>query len=32
MAVDQVIQVGLVPKYVATTPDGRYVLVSNWCS
>ncbi len=32
MAVTQVIPVGLVPKYVATTPDGRYVLVSNWCS
>ena len=32
LAVDQAIQVGLVPKYVATTPDGRYVLVTNWCS
>jgi YVTN family beta-propeller protein len=32
MAIDQVIQVGLVPKYVATTPDGKYVLVTNWCS
>jgi YVTN family beta-propeller protein len=31
LAVDQVIKVGPVPKYVATTPDGRYVLVSNWC-
>ena len=20
------------PKYVAVTPDGRYVLVTNWCS
>ncbi len=30
--IDQVIQVGLVPKYVAVTPDGRYVLVANWCS
>jgi YVTN family beta-propeller protein len=30
--IDQVIQVGSVPKYVATTPDGRYVLVTNWCS
>ena len=30
--VDQVIPVGSVPKYVATTPDGRYVLVSNWCT
>jgi YVTN family beta-propeller protein len=32
LVIDQVIQVGLVPKYVATTPDGRYVLVTNWCS
>ena len=32
LAVDQVIQVGLVPKYVAVTPDGRYVLVTDWCS
>jgi YVTN family beta-propeller protein len=31
LAVDQVIQVGPVPKYVAVTPDGRYVLVTNWC-
>ena len=32
LAIDQAIKVGLVPKYVATTPDGRYVLVSHWCS
>ena len=32
LAVDQAIQVGMVPKYVATTPDGKYVLVTNWCS
>jgi YVTN family beta-propeller protein len=32
LAVDQVIPVGMVPKFVATTPDGRYVLVTNWCS
>lgn len=32
LKVDQVIEVGLVPKYVAVTPDGRYVLVTNWCS
>lgn len=32
LAVDQVIQVGLVPKYVAVTPDGKYVLVTDWCS
>lgn len=30
--IDQVIQVGAVPKYVETTPNNRYVLVSNWCS
>ncbi len=32
LEIDQAIGVGSVPKYVATTPDGRYVLVSNWCS
>ena len=32
LAVDQAIPVGLVPKYVAVTPDGRYVLVTDWCS
>jgi YVTN family beta-propeller protein len=32
LQIDQVIQVGLVPKFLAVTPDGRYVLVSNWCS
>ena len=31
-AIDQVIAVGKVPKYVATTHDGKYVLVSNWCT
>ena len=31
-AIDQVILVGSVPKYVATTPDGRYVPVTNWCT
>ena len=31
LVVDQVIKVGPVPKYVATTPDNRYVLVTNWC-
>ncbi len=30
--IDQVVQVGSVPKYVVTTPDGRYVLVTNWCT
>ncbi len=32
LEIDQAVAVGSVPKYVATTPDGRYVLVSNWCS
>ena len=32
LAVDQVVQVGLVPKYVAVSPDGKYVLVTDWCS
>lgn len=27
-----VIRVGAVPKYVAATPDGSKVLVSNWCT
>lgn len=30
--VEQVIQVGAVPKYVATSPDNKWVLVSNWSS
>ncbi|MBV8989473.1 MAG: YncE family protein [Solirubrobacterales bacterium] len=32
LAIDQVIQVGLVPKFLAVTPNGKYLLVSNWCS
>jgi YVTN family beta-propeller protein len=32
LRIDQVIEVGSVPKYVAVSPDGRWVLVSNWCS
>ena len=31
LAVDQVIQVGAVPKYIATSPDGKWILNSNWC-
>ncbi len=31
MAVDQAIEVGPVPKYVAVTPGNDRVLVSNWC-
>jgi YVTN family beta-propeller protein len=30
--IEDVIEVGSVPKYVATTHDSRLVLVSNWCS
>lgn len=30
--IDRVVRVGLVPKYVATSPDGKWVLVTNWCS
>ena len=32
LAIDQVIAVGAVPKYVAVTPDDRHVRVTNWCS
>ena len=32
LKIDKVIRVGSVPKYVAVTPDQRYVLVSNWTS
>lgn len=32
LRIDQVIEVGAVPKYLALTPDGKYLLVSNWCS
>jgi YVTN family beta-propeller protein len=32
LVIDRVGQVGQVPKYVAATPDGRLVLVTNWCS
>lgn len=31
LAIDQVIEVGPVPKYVAVTPDDSTVLASNWC-
>jgi YVTN family beta-propeller protein len=32
LKIEKVIQVGSVPKYVATSPDNRLILVSNWCS
>ena len=31
-AIDRVVEVGAVPKYVAVTPDDKTVLVTNWCS
>ena len=30
--IDQVIAVGAVPKYLAVSPDNKYVVVSNFCS
>lgn len=30
--IEKVIQVGSVPKFITASPDGRYVIVSNWCS
>jgi YVTN family beta-propeller protein len=32
LRIDAVAQVGMVPKHVAVSPDGRWVLVANWCS
>jgi YVTN family beta-propeller protein len=32
LRIDRVTRVGSVPKFLAVTPNGRYVLVSNWCS
>ncbi len=32
LAIDGVAQVGMVPKYLAVTPNDKYILVSNWCS
>ena len=31
LAIDQIIEVGAVPKFLAVTPDDRRVVVSNWC-
>lgn len=30
--IEKVVLVGAVPKFQASTPDSRYVLVSNWCT
>ncbi len=32
LTIDQVLEVGIVPKFLAVTPNGRYLLVANWCS
>ncbi len=32
LSIDGVAKVGWVPKYVAVSPNGRWVLASNWCS
>jgi YVTN family beta-propeller protein len=32
LKIDKAIKVGAVPKFVAVTPDQKYLLVSNWCS
>jgi YVTN family beta-propeller protein len=32
LEIDEVIKVGMVPKYVAVSPDGSRILVTNWCS
>jgi YVTN family beta-propeller protein len=31
LEIDQLLRVGSVPKFLAVTPDDRYLLVSNWC-
>lgn len=31
LEIDRVYAVGPVPKYLAVTPDDRFLLVSNWC-
>jgi YVTN family beta-propeller protein len=31
-AIEKVVPVGAVPKYVAVTPNGKLVLVTNWCT
>jgi YVTN family beta-propeller protein len=32
LSIDKVIKVGSVPKFLAVSPDGQFLLVSNWCS
>ena len=31
LEIDQAIRVGPVPKFLAVSPDDRFVVVSNWC-
>ncbi|HPU87031.1 MAG TPA: YncE family protein [Spirochaetota bacterium] len=31
-AIDAIVEVGSVPKYVGTSPDNKYVIVTNWCT
>lgn len=32
LEIADVVEVGSVPKFVDVTPDGRYALVTNWCT
>ena len=32
LTIDKVYKVGMVPKYVAVTPDAKRLLVTDWCS
>jgi len=32
LMIDAIVKVGAVPKYLAATPDNKYVLVTNWSS
>lgn len=32
LTIDAVIPVGAVPKYVAVSPDGKWLIVTNWCT
>lgn len=32
LEIDAVIPVGAVPKYTAVSPNGKWVLVTNWCT
>ncbi len=32
LRVVKTVKVGCIPKYVATTPDNKYILTTNWCS